>query len=129
MVLIFKLLFTISLTQGLEPEISWYFPALSCTSCVDQQLEIMKQFYRPNDKIIIPLRDDQRENPAVEKMVEKLSRLRPNALIFKRRSNIRGVGWSFFDNLTGEEITMVFRQGSYNTWRALEILNLIRAPH
>jgi len=126
MVLVFKFLFALTLNQSLEPEITWHFPVRSCTSCIEKQLEMMTEFYREQDLIVVYYQHEAADKEATTLLTDRLSQWRKSAGFRVRQGDVVGVGWSFFDKLTGEQVTVSFKQGSYNTWRTMEILKLLR---
>ena len=124
--LVFKFLFALTLNQGLEPEITWHFPVRSCTACIEKQLEIMTEYYREQDRIVVYYQHETKDKEATDLLKDRLSQWGKNAGFTVRQGQVAGVGWSFFDKLTGEQVAITFKQGSYNTWRTMEILKLLR---
>lgn len=106
----------------IDPTIDWHFNSRACEACIDAQLQIMETWYRPTDTIHIyglP-KAWAKDDPTYQKIAKKFK-----APKISGDRNL-GVGWSFKDPVTGEAIHFQANKGSYNQWRAQEILKLLR---
>ena len=120
------LAFLVSQNLGLDPTITWFFNAHGCSVCVTHQLDLMKRYYREGDPIIVHLEEAPKNGKQTGWVQRQIDFWNPNVSIELSTKPRFGVGWVFWDNLTGERITVVNGGGQYNRWRAQEILKLIR---
>lgn len=123
---ILKCLVALTLSQGMEPEVTWFFQARHCNQCIEQQLEVMEQFYQDQDRIVIYYNDEALDKKHVSSVEQRLFKWRKKIAIQTQKRQMGGVGWIFSDKLTGQKLTMSFSQGSYDSWRVTEILKLLR---
>lgn len=110
--------------NSLEPALEWRFHLRACSVCIDQQMNLMADFLRPQDTIIVYAHTESEKLTTFQHRL--LTRFTNVQIKVESESTKPGVGWFVYDRDTGETILYHSDLGAYNSMRSRYLLSALR---